>query len=185
MDELIPMEPHEHQAGFAPPEIAFPSSLFKPHHLSSQQSSLEPHHLLTLQSQGQEDVSNNFLPSSTDNDSTRDMEDEDDESTSFSTGDCSQGLGDSASNDSQETYSTRSSLRSRSNSIRANNTGASFATSKTGGNNNNSNNNHTNNNSNGNLKPGSRAKSRSTVRRTRGARNDEKVSNILPQPFGD
>lgn len=138
-DEIIRQLEHEHAAGFVPPVIDYASSMFRSNQLQQQQQG---------QNQGQENVSNNFLPSASDNDDSNQMTDDDvdDESTSFSGG-YSQCPGDSASNDSQETYSTKSSI--------------------TNGNNNNSN--------NKNNKSGSRAKTRSTVRRTRGVRNDEKV----------
>ena len=148
-EELYRQLEHEHQARFVPPDVDFTNSVFRsnqhPQQLQQQQE----------QSQGQENVSNNFLHSASDNDSNQITdEDEDDESTSFSTGGYSQCIGDSASNDSQETYSTKSSMRCNGN-------------------------NSSSNNNNNNNKSVSRAKTRTTVRRTRGTRNDEKVSAVF------
>lgn len=160
-NELFHQLEHEHPGGFVPPDIDFSASVFR----SSQHSQQQQQHQ-SLQGQGQENVCNNFLHSASDNDSNQVTdEDDDDESTSFSTGGYSHCPGDSASNDSQETYSTKSS------SLRSGNNRTNSSITRSSGNNNNS--------SSINNKSGSRAKSRTPNRRTRGARNDEKVSLSL------
>lgn len=169
-NELFHQSEHEFSGGFVPPDINFNASVFRSSSQHSQQQQQQQQSLQSLQSlqgQGQENVCNNFLPSASDNESTQ-VTDEDDESTSFSTGGYSHCPGDSASNDSQETFSTKSSSL-RSGSGTRNNSSITRS----------SNNNSINN------KSGSRAKSRTQVRRTRGARNDEKVSlSVASRDFG-
>lgn len=169
-NELFHQSEHDLQAGFVPPDINFNASVFRSssQHSQQQQQQQQQQSLQSLQGQGQENVCNNFLPSASDNDSNQ-VTDEDDESTSFSTGGYSHCPGDSASNDSQETYSTKSSSLRSSSGGNTRNNGSITRSSNTNNNNNSINN-----------KSGSRAKSRTQVRRTRGARNEEKVSLSHP-----